>query len=90
MYRLLWQELQVAKKTIRMKKGERNWVQKGDGSWREDKIRVDIYPVPLSVLVEKNDDQFREHLVTLFAEWQVPAFKCDIHEVPEDEDLSFS
>lgn len=52
---------------------------------RRGAVKEDIYPIPLSVLVEKNDDQLGEHLVTLFAEWQVPALKCDIHEVPDDE-----
>lgn len=41
-----------------------------------------MYPVPLSVLVEKYDDQLGEHLVAFFTEWQVPTLKCHIHNVP--------
>lgn len=44
--------------------------------------REDIYPVPLSVLVQKYDDQLGEHLVAFFTEWQVPTLKCHIHNIP--------
>ncbi len=50
----------------------------------------DIHPVPLSILVEKNDDQFGEHLVTFFTKWQVSPFKCHIHNVPENDNSSLS
>lgn len=49
-----------------------------------------IHPVPLSVLVQENDDQLGEHLVALLAEGQVPAFERHIHEVPEDESFHTS
>lgn len=84
---------QRVKNTKHVKKTSLDW---RDAGRREEPVRKaegareDVYPIPLSVLVQENDDQLGEHLVALFAEWQVSALKCDVHEVPDNEKLRLS
>lgn len=40
------------------------------------------HPVPLSLLVEQNDDQLGVHLVSVLAERQIAPLECHIHQVP--------
>lgn len=40
------------------------------------------HPVPLSLLVEQNDDQLGVHLVSVLAERQITPLKRHIHQVP--------
>lgn len=43
------------------------------------------YPLPLPLLGQKDDHQLGMHLVSVFAERQIPAFKGDIDQVPAGE-----
>ncbi len=42
------------------------------------------HPVPLSLLVEQNDDQLGVHLVSVLAERQITPLKRHIHQVPAE------
>lgn len=42
------------------------------------------HPVPLSLLVEQNDDQLGVHLVSVLTERQITSLKSHIHQVPAD------
>ena len=44
------------------------------------------HPVPLSVLVEQDDDQLRMQLVPVLAERQITPLKRHIHQVPAEGD----
>lgn len=43
------------------------------------------YPLPLPLLGQKDDHQLGMHLVSVLTEWQVPAFKGNIDQVPVGE-----
>lgn len=40
------------------------------------------YPLPLPLLVQKYDHQFRVHLVAVFTEGQISPFKSHIDQIP--------
>lgn len=50
-----------------------------DGVWELPNMS---YPLPLPLLGQKDDHQLGMHLVSIFTEWQIPAFKGDIDQVP--------
>lgn len=45
------------------------------------------YPVPLSLLVEQNDDQLGVHLVSILTERQITPLKRHIHQVPVEGNM---
>lgn len=45
------------------------------------------HPVPLSLLVEQNDDQLGMHLVSVLTERQISSLKRHIHQVPAEENI---
>lgn len=54
----------------------------------EDSLSFSLpHPVPLSLLVEQNDDQLGMHLVSVLAERQITSLKRDIHQVPAEGNI---
>lgn len=45
------------------------------------------HPVPLSVLVEQDDDQLRMQLVSILTERQIPPLERHIHQVPAEGNI---